>query len=100
MTEHVPVAVSPALRAALDRFDHYLISDDSDRGEAVSRSDTEMLRELVDAVTPLYDEVNSILDVLVAQPHPMPEDQEALEYRLNDLAQSAEDARIELDSRG
>jgi hypothetical protein len=55
---------------------------------------------LANAIDPLFDEINSVLDQLVATPHPLPDDQAALEDELNSLAQAGMGARMELDDRG
>jgi hypothetical protein len=98
--DRAPVEISPALAGVLDRFERFLVSDDVERSDAIAGSDDQSLRDLVDAVTPLFDEINAVLDVLVAHPHPLPADQEALETHLNDLGQAGVEAQLELESRG
>lgn len=93
------VAVSPALASALHDFRPLLEPDDLDRTQALGRAASETLAAMVEAIEPLYPEINSLLDRLVTQPHPLPEDLEHLEADLNSLAQAALEARQDLASR-
>lgn len=91
--------ISAELAAALQSFRGFLVSDDVERGHEIERSDRETLTALADAVDPLFEEINAVLDRLDRTAHPLPEDQEYLEYDLNSLAQAAMEARLELDDR-
>jgi hypothetical protein len=93
------VMVSPPLAAALDNFRRFVIADDAERSEAIEGSDREALTALADAVDPLFEEINSVLDRLVEKAHPLPDDEDILEYELNSLAQAAMEARQELAAR-
>ncbi len=92
--------VSPALQDALERFSEFLVSDDAERSALVEKADDAMLRELVVAVTPLYEEINSTLDALVKREHPLPDDAALLEDQLNSLGQVGMEAQFELEARG
>jgi hypothetical protein len=91
--------VSPALASALDDLRQFVIADDAERSEVIEASDRETLTALAESVGPLFGEINAVLDRLADAPHPLPEDQELLEYDLNSLAQAAMEARQELDHR-
>ncbi len=91
--------ISAALTDALTKYEAFLLSDDDERGRAISESDPDTLRALADAVDPLYDEINAVLDRFDATKHPMPADQEQLEIDLHGLAQAGTEARMELDDR-
>jgi hypothetical protein len=90
------LGVSPALAAALETYKAFLLSDDDERERGITEGDPEVLRALADAVDPLFDEINAVLDRLTAARHPLPRDQEQLESDLNSLAQAAMEARMEL----
>jgi phosphate uptake regulator len=92
-------SVSPQLAAALRTFSRFLESDDVARSKQIGESDVEELTTLADAVDPLYEEINEVLDRLVAKPHPVSEDEERLEEDLNSLAQAAMEARLERNRR-
>ena len=100
MADRAPVEISPALAQALQRFDRFLIADDVERSDVMSQADDATLRDLVATMEPLYDEVNAVLDVLVAHPHTLPEDQQLLEEQLNSLGQAGMEAQFELEARG
>ncbi len=100
MANRAPVEISPALAQALQRFDRFLVADDAARSDAIEQADGATLRDLVETMVPLYDEVNGVLDVLVEHPHPLPEDQELLEEQLNSLGQAGMEAQLELEARG
>jgi hypothetical protein len=100
MADRAPVEISPGLAHALRRFDQFLIADDLDRSEVMDQADDATLQELVATMEPLYAEVNAVLDVLVAHPHPLPADQELLEEQLNSLGQAGMEAQFELRDRG
>jgi hypothetical protein len=89
--------VSPALRSALDTYGRFLSSDDSEREQAIESSDRETLKAFANAIDQLYEEINAVLDRLVAAHHPLPDDQEQLEYDLHSLAQAAMEARLALE---
>lgn len=91
--------VSPALAAALAKFRPFLQADDVERSEAIEHADSQTLVTMAVAVRPLYPEINQVLDRLVAEQHPLPEDLELLEEDLNSLAQAAMEAELELDGR-
>lgn len=99
MPEIEGVAVSPALASALHDFRPLLEPDDLDRVQGIERAASETLAAMIEAVEPLYPEINSPLDRLVSQPHPLPEDLEELELDLNSLAQATLEARQELATR-
>lgn len=65
----------------------------------IAQADGQTLSALIEAVRPLLEEISSVLDALVARPHPLPDDQEILEYGLNDLGQAGVEARLELETR-
>jgi hypothetical protein len=90
--------VSPALASALDDFRQFVIADDEERSGVIEATDPKTLTALADAIAPLFGEINAVLDRLTEAPHPLPEDQELLEYDLNSLAQAAMEARQQLDS--
>jgi len=92
------VPISPALASALETYREFLVSDDSDREAVIEATTPERLRGLADAINPLFDEINVVLDRLSAALHPLPGDQEQLEYDLNSLAQAAIEARMHLDA--
>jgi ABC-type transporter Mla subunit MlaD len=89
--------ITPALASALTTYRHFLVSDDSEREEAIESSDPDTLTGLADAVAPLFDEINAVLDQLTSTSHPLPPDQEQLESDLNSLAQAGMEARMKLD---
>lgn len=93
------IKVSDTLAAALTDFRPFLLADDVERSETIAASDSETLRKLVDTVEPLFDEINATLDVTYEGPSLSDEEQD-LESDLHSLAQAAEEARIELESRG
>jgi hypothetical protein len=99
MADSAERIVSPALAAALDDFHRFVIADDAERSEVIEASDRDTLTALAESVGPLFEEINAALDRLTVAPHPLPEDQELLEYDLNSLAQAAMEARQELDGR-
>lgn len=94
-----PVAISPELAMALRTLRRHLLADDLERSDAMERSDRETLTALVEAVEPLFDEINAVLDRLLAKPHPLPSDEEELEVDLNSLGQAGAEARLELARR-
>lgn len=89
--------LSPALATALETYRAFLLSDDSDREAIVEGSSPEQLAALANAIDPLFDEINAVLDRLTGASHPLPRDQEQLESALNSLAQAAMEARMQLD---
>jgi hypothetical protein len=92
-------ALTPGLRDALERFDRYLVSDDVERSELMAATDTESLEAFADAVGPLFDEINAVLDRLDALPT-LSDEQQDLVSKLNDLGQAGVEARLDLDDRG
>jgi hypothetical protein len=100
MTDRAPVEISPALALALQRFDRFLVADDMDRAEVMDQADDATLQDLVATMEPLYAEVNAVLDVLVAHPHPLPADQALPEEQLNSLGQAGMEAQFDLEARG
>lgn len=92
--------LSNDLASALDTFSEFLIEDDVARSVAIDNSDHERLSALAAAVDPLFEEINAVLDRLVAKDHPLPEHEEQLEYDLNSLAQAGMEARTHLEERG
>ena len=90
---------SRRLTDVLQTFGHFILSDDHERSTQIGRSDVEALTAFADAVDPLLDEINAILDMLVARPHPLSEGGERLEEDLNSLAQAGMEARLELANR-
>jgi hypothetical protein len=90
------VEPSRALHEAIDRFKPFLVTDDAARPAAMSGAHTETIRDLVLTITPLFEEINALLDALVSSPHPLPEKQALLEEQLNSLGQAAMEARFEL----
>ena len=89
--------LSPALATALETYRAFLLSDDSERAAMVEGSSPEQLAALADAIDPLFDEINAVLDHLTGASHPLPSDQDQLETNLNSLAQAAMEARMKLD---
>lgn len=92
-------AVSPELARALRTFRHFLESDDRARANQIESSERQQLSALADALEPLNDEINEVLDRLVARPHPLSEYEGGLEEDLNSLAQAGMEARMELANR-
>jgi hypothetical protein len=90
---------SQQLRSVLDAFPEFLDSDDVARADAVSSADTERLQDLVAAVEPLFDEINQLLDRIVALEHPVVAELEELEEVLNSLGQVGIEAEMELEDR-
>lgn len=88
--------VSEPLLSALATFKAFLQPDDDDRAHAIKAADTETLAAMAETVGPLYGEINAVLDRLVAEAHPLPEDLELLEVELNALAEAAMEAEQEL----
>jgi hypothetical protein len=91
--------ISPKLAAALRTFHRFLLSDDIQRSDEIERSDKETLTALAGAVEPLLDEIDDVLDRLVAKPHPLPPAEDDFEVDLNSLGQAGIEARMELNSR-
>lgn len=90
---------SSDLHAALEKYREFLIADDVERSNVIGAADCETLGELVADVEPLFDEINDVLDRLVAARHPLPADLEDLEVDLNSLGQVGSEARYEIESR-
>ncbi len=83
----------------MNRFRDLLLLDDLEREDRIERTDSESLEALATSVEPLYAEINTVLDRLEAEPHPLPEPLDQLEYDLHALGQAAIEAQQALDAR-
>jgi hypothetical protein len=91
--------LSPALVEVLVRFDRYLVSDDVERSALMAAMDAPSLDAFAQAVAPLFEEINAVLDQLDALPTLSPEQQD-LVSKLNDLGQAGVEAQMDLEDRG
>jgi hypothetical protein len=87
-----PIPVPAALKALAPLVDDFGISDDSEREKAIETAPTEELATLVRTVTAeIFAEINRYLDET---------DNAEDAIRFGDLAQAAEEAKLELKLRG
>jgi hypothetical protein len=87
-----PIPVPAALKALAPLVDDFGISDDSEREKAIETAPTEELARLVRTVTAeIFAEINRYLDET---------DNAEDAIRFGDLAQAAEEAKLELKLRG
>ena len=99
MDEGLGVTPSYALSDALVGYSMFLVADDVERSDVLEGADWNSLMALVESVTPLFPEIDGLLDRLRALPRPLPEDLEVLEYDLRLLGQAGREAQLVLRER-
>lgn len=98
LTEPPVDLVSPELVAVLSRFRPLIVGDDAMRANAVSVSDTATLGALIEALDPVDDELNTVLDRLGGPSRPSAAEQDLL-HDLGVLWELVQEAQLELDRR-